>query len=109
MTTKNKLRIAIVISVIFFVLAVLTFSNLAADTASGHQPNKFEVTFTITYNTATLAEAAELEKRIIKEHDSACKIETTMKQVSSYLTLSSRYYIGDTIRTHPVPYYQGIR
>ena len=40
----------------------------------GHTPSRHKVTVTITYNSMTLQEAADLEKRVQGNHPKACTI-----------------------------------
>lgn len=47
------------------------------------QCKKFEVTFTITYNEMTLADAALMERKIREQFSDACKVDVKVKEVAS--------------------------
>ena len=69
-------------TIIIFLIVVLYVCVLPA----GEKPEaqKFEVTYTITYNSVTLSEAAELEEKIREEHKDACKVSVAVKESNSY-------------------------
>ena len=65
------------------------------------EPQKFEVTFKVTYNAISLQEAADKEGDFRKRYDDACKVDIAIKKVAM-LTLSNssiRFFTaqGDTI------------
>ena len=54
-------------------------------------PQKFETTITITYNSISLEEAAEIEKQVKRNHvvkKDACKVEIKLREVNGGLTTS---------------------
>jgi len=82
------------LSVMLLLLMVFTV------TASVDQkPQKFEVTFKVTYNAITLEKAAELERIFKKQFSDACKVVLEVKETSTLVfaitdTLSPLYYIS---------------
>ena len=66
---------------------IIIFSMFLMIGIAGEKPEaqKFEVTYTITYNSVTLSEAAELEEKIREEHKDACKVSVAVKEPSSFL------------------------
>ena len=59
---------------------ILLFPLLAM---TEHKPTKHQVTFKITYNSITLEQAAEIEKQIMMNHKTACKVDVDIKDIQS--------------------------
>lgn len=66
----------------FLVLMVL-FSGVAYAEVK-QEPQKFNGKFTINYNSTTLQEASELEKRIKKEHKNACWVKSELSAKNDF-------------------------
>lgn len=75
-------------------LALVGFPIKADDSKQKRQ--EFEVTYTITYNSITLAEAAKREMEIKKQHRKACKVKTSVKEISDF---TASYITFDGSRT----------
>ena len=99
-------------TVIIFLILTFTISGQAdsvwdpssvtdslSDYISPPKAQKFEVTYTITYNSLTLLEASELEAKIRKEHKDACKVSVSVKEPSSFLIGSLIDSISSGYRT----------
>jgi len=67
-----------------WVWAPSAVTDSLADYILPPKAQEFEVTYTITYNSLTLSEAAELEEKIRKEHKDACKVNISVKESNSY-------------------------
>ena len=80
---------------------IIIFLMLLMIGIAGEKPEaqKFEVTYTITYNSVTLSEAAELEEKIREEHKDACKVSVAVKEPSSFLIGSLIDSISSGYRT----------
>jgi hypothetical protein len=63
---------------IILVLFFLIIPNLINSNVS-----QFKTTFTITYNSITLEEAAKFEKEIRKQHKEACNVDIRLSKASS--------------------------
>jgi len=80
---------------------IIIFSMFLMIGIAGEKPEaqKFEVTYTITYNSITLLEASELEEKIRKEHKDACKVSVAVKESNSYPVSSLIDSISSGYRT----------
>jgi hypothetical protein len=58
------------------------------------EEQKFEVIYTITYNSITLREAARIENQIKKDYKDACSVKLECKKVSDTITTAT-ITIGD--------------
>ncbi len=67
-----------------------------------NKPKQFEITFTITYNTMTLADAAKKEAAIRDLFKDACKVDVSVKEASNTLYFNGRNIFIDTIGTLPL-------
>lgn len=86
---------------LIFALLVVCAALFAADKS----PQKFNVTFTITYNELTLDQAAELEKEVLKQHAKACEIGVGVNNIQR---IHNTYSFTDTVQIAPRYYRQGI-
>ena len=58
------------------------------------EPQKFQVTYKITYNSMTLEEAAEMEKVVKATHKGACSIKVTVEERScASITISDSNWV----------------
>ena len=74
----------------------IIFAMLLMIGIAGEKPEaqKFEATYTITYNSITLLEASELEAKIRDEYKDACKVNVSVKESTNYRSVDS---ISDSI------------
>jgi len=79
------------------ILSLINYNNLLAEVSQKCQ--KFEVTFTITYNAITLSEATRLEKVIRNDFSDACKVKTKLEETDDCLYFTADNVILDTITT----------
>ena len=82
-----------------WVWAPSAVTDSLADYILPPKAQKFEVTYTITYNSITLLEASELEEKIRKEHKDACKVSVAVKESNSYPVSSLIDSISSGYRT----------
>jgi len=75
-------------------LAFVTSGLLVASDEKKQDAQRFKVTFTITYNEATLSEAAELERVVREQHAKACAVVVgveSLTQVTCSVIYLNRY------------------
>jgi len=63
-------------------LAFVAAGLLVASDEKKQDAQRFKVTFTITYNEATLAEAAELERVVREQHAKACAVDVGVESLT---------------------------
>ncbi len=68
-------------------LAFVAAGLLVASDEKKQDAQRFKVTFTITYNQLTLAEAAELEKVVREQHAKACAVVVGVESLVSTPTV----------------------
>ena len=84
MTLKKIITLSIVATIIAVVLITAITDN--GITTPKDETSYFTVTYKITYNKITLAQAAELEKKIRSEHEDACSVKIDLKPVNPDIT-----------------------
>jgi len=87
-------------------LALLAFVSAGLLSAAGEKKpdaQRFKVTFTITYNEATLAEAAELERVVREQHTKACAVDVGVESLTQVTgSVPTSIYLGGYNNTLPV-------
>lgn len=73
-----KIRLFILVGLL--ILPLLAFSTTGEDS----KPQKFEVVFTVKYNSMTLAEAAAKETEFRKKYADACEVKVAVNEPSSF-------------------------
>lgn len=77
---KSLIRVTLVsLTILLFLMLAVLYTPIAAEDNTILSPQKFKVEITITYNSITLAEAAEKEAAVRNEHSKACEIKTEVE------------------------------
>ena len=83
--------------VVFFCLVGFTGSSVIS-AENEKKPQQFKVTYTVIYNSISLADAAKLEAQVIKEHADSCDISVELSGLSDTTNLViGGYTFGDNI------------
>lgn len=81
-------------------LVIMLFLMVVLLTAStDKKPQEFKVAFEVTYNSITLAKAAELEKVFRDKFSDACNVEVKVEKINSNVWTYSGTLQYDTLRT----------
>ena len=74
---------AIILWVIFIAILFTNLYSIAPAESKDFAPQKFTVTYTITYNSLTLEEAAKKELAIKESNKEACEVKVELKKLDN--------------------------
>ena len=90
-----KISLALILLVLFCIVVTGSYATDPLEeigAIAGTDGAKYEVTFTVRYNSVSPEKAARMVQQFLLRHSSACKVETKIKKVgrnSNVLTINA--------------------